>query len=427
VLTMRKLGFGPLLVAILLISLFAGLGIRSSSVHASKAKALSGQSIVFLTPPWGVPPTKSALTAFEKKTGITVTVNSVPDQQLYTKVQIAAATQKAPGDVIFLSEEAPSNIMASGDLLPLDKYQSASPDLKTSDIVQNNFWRYKGKQYGINSYVQLVMADYDSAQLKKAGFSSPPTTWQQLLKEARVLKSKGIDNYPVALAAVDWDWYIMALSMGDRMFDKNTNPTFTAANSPGRKALRLLVQFFKEGLASPTLQTELSPHNVYESGIGTFHQGWEGALAVLNNPKISKHAPHVKYMLLPDKHYTWSFPAGLGISKYSSHADAAWAFIKWYLQPAQQRDIYAAYGLVPSRKSVQQQLNKSKQLAGYSMIKQQAKYVHELPRQVRWWGTFTSDVTSQIRQAVAGQTSADQAIDALGKKWSSLRSQYGSG
>ncbi|MGB1288980.1 MAG: hypothetical protein ACPG7F_20770, partial [Aggregatilineales bacterium] len=71
-------------------------------------------TITFLTPPWGVPPDEEALNAFTEETGITVEIQSLQMQDLFSQVQIASATGEAAGDVIFLTEEAPSNIVATG-------------------------------------------------------------------------------------------------------------------------------------------------------------------------------------------------------------------------------------------------------------------------------------------------------------------------
>ncbi len=410
-------------LAVLLSGALVGFGPRLSGSAGTVRQA--SQTISFITPPWGLPPDMRALAAFEKKTGITVQIRNVSDVQLQSKVLVATATHQAAADVVYLTGEALSGIVAPGDMQPLDSFVARSPDLNTPDIQQLNFWRYNGSLYGLITYVQLVMLDYDASRYKKAGFNSPPTTWNELHQEALTVKRKGIDQYPIAFSLIDWSWFLMSLSMGDPMFDHKLNPTFTAPNSPGRRALRLLVQLYKEKLISPALLSAAQPHATYWSGIGTFHQSWEGALAVANNPKISTHAPNVQYLLLPDRHYTWNLPSGLGISKYSSHAVAAWEFIKWYMAPAQQKAIYYADGLIPSRTSVQQSLRKAHKIQGFNVISEQSRYIHDLPRSVKWWSAWDTFVSSEMKVAAVGQASPDAAITAIGQKWTSLRSQYG--
>src|SRR5436190_17519532 len=214
-----------------------------------------GKKITFLTAPWGVPPDEAALKAFESKTGITVEIQSVQSADLYSRVQVAAASNQAPADVIFLTEEAPSNIVATGNMRDLSDLIAADKDLDIKDFNKVDFWTMDGKVYGIPVYLQLVMMDYNSDRLAKAGFNAPPKTWADLKQEAMTIRDKGIDQYPIAFGAVDWSWYLMALSMGDPMFDKDLNPVFADKGSKGREAMKLLLSFFSDKLISPGMLT----------------------------------------------------------------------------------------------------------------------------------------------------------------------------
>ena len=386
--------------------------------------AANAEKITFITPPWGAPP-ETLLKQFEAQTGIQVQVQSVPMDQLYTKVQTASVTHQAPADVIFLSEEAPSNIVTPGFMAPLNSYvQKDASTLNYSDFERRDFWTMKNEIYGIPTYVQLVMMDYNAKRLADAGYSSPPTTWTALMDEAKALKAKGIDEYPISFAGRSWSWYIIAQSMGGPLFDGNLNPQFVS-NGSGAKAMQLLIDMFnKDKLISPTLLSQVTPHQVFESGVGTFHQSWEGANVVMNNPTQSKQAPNVKYMLLPDKHLTWSLDAAIGLSRYSRNKDAGWKFIQWYVSDPVQRQIYFNVGLVPSRLSVQKALDSQGKIAGYNVIAEQSKYVSQLPRQVTWWGQWDTFVTDQIRRAVTQNLDATAVVKRMADEWNSLRKQY---
>src|SRR4051812_1276432 len=69
------------------------------------------KKITFLTPPWGVPPNADTFKAWQDKSGITVEIQSVQTSDLYSRVQVAAASNQAAADLILLTEEAPSNVM----------------------------------------------------------------------------------------------------------------------------------------------------------------------------------------------------------------------------------------------------------------------------------------------------------------------------
>jgi multiple sugar transport system substrate-binding protein len=385
------------------------------------------RKITFLTPPWGVPPNEDALKAFEADAGFTVEIQSVQSSDLYTRVQTASAAGQPAADVIFLTEEAPSNIVATGNMLALNDLIASTPDLDLSDFNKVDFWTTDGQTYGIPVYLQLVMMDYNAKKLADAGFDKPPTTWAELTDEAKAIKDKGIDDYPIAMGAIDWSWYLIALSMGDPMFDADLNPVFADEGSKGREAMALLLSYFKDGLISPEmLAGSINQHQLFWSGTGVFHQAWQGSVAVGNNPDTSKQAPDVKYLVLPEAGNTWSFPAAIGIAAQSPNVDDAWKFIQWYVGADDQVAIYNAFGLYPSRISVAQQLNKDGKIDGYDAIIEQSDHVNELPRYALWWGPFTQKVSEAILQAAQTGTAADDVIDSLAKEWNDLKAEYAS-
>ncbi len=387
------------------------------------ASAQEPVTITFLTPAWGVPPDEAALQAFTEETGITVEIQSVQMADLYSRVQVAAAAGEPAADVIFLTEEAPSNVVATGNMLPLNDYIA---DSDMSDFNQMDFWTQDGNIYGIPVYQQLVMMDYNTERLAEAGFDAPPTTWDELREMAVAIKEQGIDEYPIVMGSnFDWAWYLMALSMGDPMFDEELNPVFADEGSQARRAMELLLSFYRDELISPEiLAGSVTQHALFWSGSGTFHQGWQGSMDYGNNTELSQQAPNVGYMVLPEVGNTWSFPAAIGISAASEYPDEAWQFIEWYTSPENQVAIFNAFGLYPSRTSVAEQLNEEGVINGYEEIVAQSELVNELPRYALWWGPFTQTVSETILQAAQSDMSADEVIDALAEEWNTLKEEY---
>lgn len=379
-------------------------------------------TISFLTPAWGVPPDQEALDAFTAETGIAVEIQSVQMADLFSRVQVAAASGQPAADVIFLTEEAPSNVVATGNMMALNDLIG---DMDMSDFNQLDFWTQDEMIYGIPVYQQLVMMDYNTARLAEAGFDTAPTTWDELREMAVALKEQGVDEYPIAFGAIDWSWYLMALSMGDPMFDEELNPVFADEGSQARRAMDMLLGFFADELISPEiLAGSVTQHALFWSGVGTFHQGWQGSVAVGNNAETSQQAPNVAYMVLPEVGSTWSFPAGIGIANGSANAEAAWQFIEWYTAPEQQIAIYNAFGLYPSRISVAEQLNEEGVIVGYEEIVAQSELVNELPRYALWWAPFTNTVREMVLEAAQTGMSADEVIDALAEEWNTLKEEY---
>ncbi|MDE2820466.1 MAG: extracellular solute-binding protein [Chloroflexota bacterium] len=381
-------------------------------------------TISFLAPPWGVPPNEDALNAFMEESGIAVEIQSVQLADLFSRVQVSAAAGQAPADVIFITEEGPSNIVATGNLMSLNDFV-ARGDLPMDDLDHMGFWTLDDELYVVPTYQQLVMMDYNAASLAEAGIDAPPTTWAELHEQAVAIREAGVDDHPIAFGAINWSWWLMALSMGDPMFDEDLNPVFADEGSKAREAMALLKTFFDDELISPEiLAGSINQHGLFWSGVGVFHQAWQGSLAVANNPDSSAQAPDTEYLVLPEEGNTWTFHAGLGIALDSENADAAWEFIKWYISEGTQTAIYNAYGLYPSRPSVAAALNEEGVIQGYDEIVEQGMHVHELPRFTLWWGPWAATVSETILEAMQTGMEADAVIDSLAEAWNELKDEY---
>ena len=380
-------------------------------------------TISFLTPPWGRPPDEEALNAFMAESGITVEIQSVQMQDLFSRVQVAAAAGQAAADVIFITEEGISNVVATGNMLPLnDLLESGELDLDDFEFL--DFFAIDGDRYAVPSYLQLVMMDYNSAKLAEAGFDAPPTTWAEFDMMARAARDAGVDAYPIAMGAIHWSWWLIALSMGDPMFDTDLNPVFADEGSKAREAMALLYTWFEDELISPEiLAGSVGQHPLFWSGVGIFHQGWQGSVE-RGNGEDSLQAPNVEYMVLPEVGNTWNLPAGIGIHVDSQNVDAAWEFIKWYVGEQNMTNIFHAYGLYPSRISVSGALNEAGAINGYDVIVEQSMRVNDLPRAALWWGPWSSSVSEHIREGAATGMSADDVIDALADEWNALKEEY---
>ncbi len=381
-------------------------------------------TISFLTPSWGVPPNEEALNAFMEESGITVEIQSVQMADLFSRVQVASAAGEAAADVIFITEEGISNVVATGNMLPLNDLLD-SGDLDLDDFEFLDFFSIDGDVFAVPSYLQLVMMDYNTARLAEAGFDAPPTTWADFDMMARAAKEADVDDYPIAMNAIHWSWWIIALSMGDPMFDDDLNPVFADEGSKARDAMALLYTWFADELISPELLAgSINQHAIFWSGVGIFHQGWQGSVRVGNNPDVSQQAPHVAYMVLPEVGNTWNLPAGIGIHVDSENVEAAWEFIKWYVGDQNMNDIYNAFGLYPSRISVSSALNEADAIEGYAEMVEQGMRVNDLPRAVLWWGPWSTSVSEHIREGAATGMSSDEVIDALAAEWNSLKEEY---
>src|SRR2546422_6043144 len=167
------------------------LALAIALVWPAVGRGGASQTITFLTAPWGVPPDQALLKAFTDRSGITVQVISARRAEMYTKVQVASVGRRAPADVIFLTEEAPSFIVAPGYMEPLDARVAKSADLNAGDIERMDFWTVGGKIQGITTYVQMVMMDYNAKRLGAGGVNTTAPTWGERARQSVGRRQKG--------------------------------------------------------------------------------------------------------------------------------------------------------------------------------------------------------------------------------------------
>lgn len=286
------------------------------------------------------------------------------------------------------------------------------------------FRRY-GKTYSVPIYQQMVMVDYDKAVLSKIGIKGEDIkTWGDFEEVCAKLKAQGILEYPISFGVRSWSWYLMALSMGSTLFDKNMESTFSDPDDPGYKSFAMLIDFYNKGLISPERVASPNPHPAFWAGQAAFHQAWQGSLAIANNPEKSKIAPNADYLLLPDKHFTWSLPAGLGISSYSKYPKAAEQFIEFMISEETQAYLFKTHGMFPALKSLFEKLGAEGQIEGYEVMAEQAKYLIPLPYNTPWYSEFNTEATNALVRAARGEQTVDQAIQALAEYQRKVKKEY---
>ena len=61
--------------------------------------------------------------------------------------------------------EAPSNIGATGIMFPLNDFIDQTPDVNIDDIQRQDFFALDGEVFGLTSYLQWMMMDYNAANI----------------------------------------------------------------------------------------------------------------------------------------------------------------------------------------------------------------------------------------------------------------------
>lgn len=379
------------------------------------------EKLVYITPSWGAP-SEELLAKFEAQTGIKVEVSTLKSSDLKTKVMQAAAGKVNPADIIFVGISDFGTFGNSGILAELD---DIVPDSVFDRVAGKEFFQIDGATYAVPLYQQMVMIDYDRSALEKIGMSAEDIkTWQDFEDAAYKMKEEGLYEYPLAMAIRHWSWYLIALSSGSTLFDEDGNPTFDDPADPAYDAYKRLIKWFEMGMISPERLTSPNAHPSFWAGQAAFHQAWQGSLAIANNPEKSKVAPNADYLLLPEQHYTWSLPAGLGISSYSEYPKAALSFIEFMISEDAQLFGYEGNGMFPSDKQVFADLGAQGKIDGWEAMAEQAKYVIPLPYQTPWFAEFETELKNSLLRVAKGEVNVDKAIKDLGEFTRALQKEY---
>ena len=295
-----------------------------------------------------------AMTAdFEKANpGVKVNLEFVSYEALHNKI----VTSEAAGhgydvvlfDVIWPAEFATNHIL-----------RNITSDIPQSmiDKVWSGAWttvKYKDQYYGIPWILDTKYLYYNKKMLQEAGISNPPTTWDELAKDAKIIKDKGIVKYPMVWSwqqaeAIMCDYTTLLSAYGGSYFDQNNNPTFQTGG--GLKALQYMNQTLKDGISNPasTESLEEDVRRIFSSGQAAFALNWTYMYNLANDPKQSKVAGDVGIEPAPGDGTNSQMSAvngsmGLGVTTSSKHPNEALKYIE-FLTSQKEQNQYAKLSL----------------------------------------------------------------------------------
>lgn len=373
---------------------------------------------------------KKLLPQFEKESGITVTVDTVPYTDEPAKIALNFSQKSSTYDVVFTD-----NVYGVGyhqskfveDLTPYekagDKYGNISDFYKP--YIQP--MTADGQVFGLPVYGETTWLMYRKDLFEKYGIANPPATMDELEADAKLIKQKsggtvagitlrgapGIQSvYPWAgfLRAFGGDW-----TNNSGKLDVDTPQAVKAAAFWGdllrNDGLSGVANFdwqqnltaFTDGKAAMTIDaTANGPYN--------------------ENPQSSKVAGKVGYAPVP---YAIPNPPasgntnhslevhGMYLSSFSQNKQAAYDFMAWATSPkVQQNAVQSADGVGATATSVLESAEFKKQFGAFlqPMLDQlKTGNPDYLPAGTNA-NTVITDVGQALSKVLAGQASAQSAL-----------------
>ena len=349
---------------------------------------------------------------------VSVKLEFVPYEALHDKITLAAGSGDGYDvvlyDVIWPAEFAENKILAD----VTDRI-----DAKTRAAVEDGAWTtvdYKNKSYGMPWSADSKYLFYNKDMLAKAGITTMPKSWQDVIADAKIIKQKGIVDYPIVWSwsqneAAICDYTILLQAFGGQFLDANGKPAFQTGG--GLDALKFMVDSIKEGVTNPhsTEYLEEDVRGVFSSGKAAFALNWTYMYELANNnQKESKINGQVGVMAPPGIEgkstiSTVNGAMGLGIPTNSKKQDAAWSYIQFLSSP----DIEAKYAnsSPPIWKSFYEEAAKSHP-ANADLIAAQAASFNALFNrpQVPDYQQFSARLQKALQEALLGKATPEEAL-----------------
>lgn len=367
----------------------AGAGLLAPAASWAQG-SLSGQSIIHwsLLNPEGKSlreiALKEILGKFKEKTGISVTVQTLPWQELGTKL-IAAVQAGNPPDCSRVNIYGLKMVLRAEALTNLDPYiKKTFSDAQRKDfivdftppvVVNGSKW---SMQMEMTPKAMYIRKDW----LAKTGMKAPKT-WTELVEVGKAMTGGGKWGYmfncsKTQLNQVETIFQPQIHGRGGRVLDASDKGAFN--DEASIKTYQFLSDCVHKHKITPPQVIGMTYDEVtdaFKAGrVGMFQEGSHRYRDIAKaigeeNLELTKVPSDDPKRPSPTIITGW----GLGIPKASKHPDAAWAYIDYHIGPEAEEINAKVAGSLPTRKSTSERPYFHTKEAAY----------------MRWWMDYSAE------------------------------------
>ncbi len=291
--------------------------------------------------------------AFEAKNpGTDVKIDFVPWAQAHDKFTTAIAGGKVPDaaemGTTWTPEFADQGAFEEVDNAASGDYVSSLVDAATLD---DEVW---GKPW----YAGARSLVYRKDVFEKAGISSPPKTWDELMAAAEKIKAKGGGIYPFAANGLSEHYYLPTIWQAGGEIATEDGDTWKAAlNSPeGVEAIDFYTSFYKKGF-SPKASIGWEEPDAQEAFVNgdvamLIAGGWTYN-SIIDTKKELKAKTGVALAPAGPSGKDTAFAGGshLVVFEESENKTTANAFVDFMLEPSNLNEFTSQIGFLPGTKA----------------------------------------------------------------------------
>lgn len=366
---------------------------------------------------------------------VKVQIDYVSYDALHDKITTAMASTPPAYDVFLVDDIWYAEFAKAGYIY--DVTAKLTSDMKSK--IFTTAWditTVDGKTYGMPWLLDQKYFFYNEELLKQAGFNEPPKTWEELLDMAKVIKDKGIAEYPIVWSwgqyeAAICDWVTLLFGNGGSLVDDKGAPAFN--NEIGVKTLSWMVKTIEDGYTNPASVSyvEEDVRNVFSQGKAVFATNWNYMYDLVNNnPDESQVTGKVKISLMPAfagggvPSATINGSMGFSVAANSPNKDVSWDYVV-YLTSEDVQNRYSAHLLPVWQSSFEG--DAGKKLESFSDVTKvtvpafnmQFPHAHVRPK-VSYYPEGSKALQLALQEALTKQKSPKDALDAAAAKWVEL-------
>jgi len=343
------------------------------------------------------------------------------------KYLTAWASGETP-DIFEPALEQAEEMVAKGEVLPLNRYIAEWKDLDDFFPVAVNQYKVKGKYYCVPFRLDLRSIHYRKDIFREVGLDpeKAPDTWEDLkvaVAKTTVRKGRRLIRAGYSLTT---DANFLGQQFVELLWQNGTDALSkdrkkAGFNNPrGVEALQFLVDIYNT-VAPPGVGYLPEKYPVPLFAIGKiaieYSTGADGYY------KLRKYAPeHLKDLgiCLPLKkreRWTNNFAGGFSITSRCKHPDEAWEFIKFFTNTKNQVHICKDSSVIPARKSA---LNDPYyQSPVFKRIFEGAKYGRVYLMVPEWW-MLMSKLGDDLLAAVRKAKTPEEALSHAEAEWNKV-------
>jgi multiple sugar transport system substrate-binding protein len=358
----------------------------------------------------------------DQNPGIRVKVQMIPWTAAQEKLITAYASNNLP-DVFQLGNTWIPQFTLLNAIENLDNWVRLSKKISSENYF-TGIWNTNiidNSLFGIPWYIDTRVLFYRVDILKKAGFNSPPQSWDELYILSKKIKELQNDpkKYAIYLPTNEWaPFVIFGLQAGSSLLKNN----YTYGNFSGEKfkrAFEFLIRFHNETLA-PIGISQVT--NVYQAFAKEYFAMYiSGPWNINEFKKWMTDTLRDKWMTAPLPGLDETNPgvslaggSSLVMSKKSNHKREVWQFIEYLSKPETQLKFYNLIFDLPAVKSSWQDTSLRNNPYIDAFYKQ-FQYVVTTPKVPEWEQIAYSKIQQYAELAARNVLSVDEALKRLDK------------